>query len=158
VRISLCVLCETRVASACLHFYSSETKHKTSETARTSKNSHIFAQISNESQIFTQMTIFSHIEHISHKYPMKVKFSYEWTYFHTLSIFYIIILLLSVMVLSFWNSWLFHGGHCASTEFHWAMVFLAWSSRWRKEEYHQIDQTFPHQRHSRLRRFIIFQV
>jgi hypothetical protein len=43
-------------------------------------NSHIvtywayFIQISNECQIFTQMVIFSHIEHISHKYPMKVKF------------------------------------------------------------------------------------
>jgi hypothetical protein len=37
---------------------------------------------------FTQMDIFSHIEHISHKYPMKVKFSHKWLYFHTLSIFH----------------------------------------------------------------------
>jgi hypothetical protein len=34
------------------------------------------------------MTIFSHIEHISHKYPMKVKFPHKLSYFHTLSIFY----------------------------------------------------------------------
>jgi hypothetical protein len=34
------------------------------------------------------MTIFSHIEHISHKYPMKVKVLHKWSYFHTLSIFY----------------------------------------------------------------------
>jgi hypothetical protein len=32
--------------------------------------------MSTKSQIFTQMAIFSHIEHISHKYPMKVKFSH----------------------------------------------------------------------------------
>jgi hypothetical protein len=32
---------------------------------------------------------------------MEVKFSHKWSYFHTLSIFYIIILLLSVTVLVF---------------------------------------------------------
>jgi hypothetical protein len=93
------------------------------------------------------MTIFSLIEHISHNYPMKVKFTHNWPYFHTLSIFHTIILLLSIAVLIFWNSWLFHGGRCTSMELYWPMVFLAWSSRWRKEESHQIDQTLPHRRH-----------
>jgi hypothetical protein len=93
------------------------------------------------------MTIFSHIEHILHKYPMKVKFSHKLSYFHTLSIFYTIILLLFVAILFFWNYWLFHGGRCISTELRWPMVFLARSSRWRKEESHQIDQTLPHRRH-----------
>jgi hypothetical protein len=37
------------------------------------------------------MAIFSHVEHISHKYPMKVKFSHKWSYFNTLSMFYTII-------------------------------------------------------------------
>jgi hypothetical protein len=68
----------------CTHF---RNKTKTS-------NDHIFTpwayftQISNTSQIFTQMTIFSHIEHISHKYPMKVNFSHKWTYFYTFNIFH----------------------------------------------------------------------
>jgi hypothetical protein len=35
-----------------------------------------------------QMAIFSHIEHISHKYLIKVNFSHKWLYFHTLSIFH----------------------------------------------------------------------
>jgi hypothetical protein len=84
----------------------------------------------------------SHIEHISHKYSMKVKFSLKWSYFHTLSIFYTIILLLSIVLfVFFWNSWLFYGGHCTSMVFHLSMVFLAWSSRWWKEEFQQIDQT-----------------
>jgi hypothetical protein len=161
-----------------------------------------FTQISNESQILTQMAIFSHIEHISHKYQMNVNFSHKWPYFHTLSIFHtniqwksnfhtndhifthwvyvrqisnesliftqmvifshigyvlhIIILLLSFEVLIFWNYWLFHGGRCASMKLHWPMVFLAWSSRWRKDKSHQIDQTLPHRRHSQLRWFIVF--
>jgi hypothetical protein len=34
------------------------------------------------------MAIFSHIEHISHKYLMKVKFAHKLPYFHTLSIFH----------------------------------------------------------------------
>jgi hypothetical protein len=46
-----------------------------------------FTQIPIESQIFTQMVIFSHIEHI-----------------------YTIILLLFIAVLVFWNSLTFHGG------------------------------------------------
>jgi hypothetical protein len=115
-------------------------------------------QISNENQIFTQMAIFSHIEHISHKYSIQVTFSHNWPYFNTLTIFYTIIVLLSVAVLVFWNSWHFQGGHCTSMELHWTIVFLAWSSRWRKEESHQINQTLPHRRHSQLWRFIIFQV
>jgi hypothetical protein len=75
------------------------------------------------------MIIFSHIEHISHKYPIKVEFSRKWSYFYTLSIFYTIILLLSIAVLVFeildffmvvvaqvwsfvgrWYSWLDHQG------------------------------------------------
>jgi hypothetical protein len=47
-----------------------------------------FTQISNECQIFTQMGILPHIEHISHKYLMNVKFSHKWSYFYTLSIFH----------------------------------------------------------------------
>jgi hypothetical protein len=104
------------------------------------RNSHVFTQISNEnqictqisneSQISTQMAIFSHIEHISHKYTMKVKFSHKWPYIYTLSIFYTIIWLLSIAVLVFlkildffmvvvvqvrsfigrWYSWLDHRG------------------------------------------------
>jgi hypothetical protein len=35
-----------------------------------------------------QMAILSQIEHISHKYPMKVKFFHKCPYFHTLSIFH----------------------------------------------------------------------
>jgi hypothetical protein len=66
-----------------------------------------FTQISNKSYFFTQMIIFLHIEHISHKYPLKLKISHKWSYFHTLNIFYTIILLLSVAILVFWNSWLF---------------------------------------------------
>jgi hypothetical protein len=93
------------------------------------RNSHIFTQwayftqILNESQIFTQMAIFLHTGHISHKYPMKVKFLYKWPYFNTLSIFYTIILVLSVAVLVFSNSWLFHGGRCASTELLWPWYY-----------------------------------
>jgi hypothetical protein len=45
-----------------------------------------FTQMTNESQLFTQMTIFLYIEDISHKWPMKVKFSLNWPYFHTLMI------------------------------------------------------------------------
>jgi hypothetical protein len=76
------------------------------------------------------MAIFSHIEHILHKYPLKLKFSRKWSYFHTFSIFYTIILLLSIVVLVFfeileffmvvvaqigsfagrWYSWLDHRG------------------------------------------------
>jgi hypothetical protein len=75
------------------------------------------------------MVIFSHIELILNKYPLKVKFSHKWSYFHTLGIFYPIILLLSVAVLFFeildffmvviaqvwsfigrWYSWLDHRG------------------------------------------------
>jgi hypothetical protein len=51
--------------------YPSETEDKTPETAHT-----------------LETAIFSHIEHISHQYPMKVKFSHKWQYFHTLSIFH----------------------------------------------------------------------
>jgi hypothetical protein len=99
-----------------------------------------FTQISNESQIFTQMAIFSHIKQILHKYPRKVKFSLNWQHFHTLSIFHTIIFLLSVALLFFfWNSWLFHCGHCTSMELHWPMKCLSWSSRWWKQESHQID-------------------
>jgi hypothetical protein len=132
----------------------------------------IFYTYINKSYIFTEMGIFSNIEHISHKYPIKLKFSHnehilhkyplkvkishKWSYFHTLIIFYTIILLLSVAVLVFWNSRLFHGARCTSIELRWSMVFLALSSRWRKEESHQIDQTLPQRRHSQLWRFIIF--
>jgi hypothetical protein len=35
-----------------------------------------------------QMTIFSHIEHFSHKYLVKVKVLHKWSYFHTMSIFH----------------------------------------------------------------------
>jgi hypothetical protein len=149
------------------------------------------------------MAIFSHIEHISHKYPMKVNFSHKRSCFHTLSIFHtnikwksnfhtndhifthwayftqisnksriftqmVIFLHIEHILhnhfatfhcgLGFWNSWLFHGGCCASMELCWPMVFLAWSSRWWKEESHQIDQTLSHRRHSRLWQFIVFQV
>jgi hypothetical protein len=141
-------------------------------------NGHIFphwaycTQISNENQIFTQMAIFSHIEHISHNYPMNVKFSHKWPYFYTLNIFHINIqwklnFVTNGLIFTHWahltqianesqiftqiaifshiehilhnhfatfrcglflsNSWLFHGGRCASTELHWPMVFLAWS-------------------------------
>jgi hypothetical protein len=80
---------ETRLHNSCLPFSSLETKqlpdsvecpsetaHKGLETAHTSKT-----------KPRHQMSIFSHIEHISHKYPMKVKLSHKWSYFHTLSIF-----------------------------------------------------------------------
>jgi hypothetical protein len=33
------------------------------------------------------MAIFSHIEHISHRYLMKVKFPHKWPYFHALAYF-----------------------------------------------------------------------
>jgi hypothetical protein len=75
------------------------------------------------------MAIFLHILHILHKYPLKLKFSCKWSYFHTLSIVYTIILLLSAaawcfeifdffmvvvaQILSFigrWYSWLDHRG------------------------------------------------
>jgi hypothetical protein len=162
-----------------------------------------FTQMTNESQIFTQIATFSHIEHISHKYPMKINFSHKWPYFYTLSIFHINIQWKSFFHtnghifthwayftqmtnesqiftkmaifshiehilrnhfatfrcgLGFLKFLTFHGGHCASMKLRWSMVFLAWSSRWRKEESHQNDQTFPHRWHSRLRWFIIFQV
>jgi hypothetical protein len=175
---------EMRVVRVHLPFSSSETE-QLPDSVVSIRNSQIFThwayftKISNEIQISTQMTIFSHIEHISHKYPMKVKFPHKLPYFHTLSIFYTNILYksyfhtnghifthwayftqsflwLSIAVLVFWNSWLFHGGHCASTELWWPMVFLAWSSRWQKEESHQIDQTLPQWRHSQLQRFIVF--
>jgi hypothetical protein len=86
-----------------------------------------FTQMTNKSQIFTQMTIFSYIEHILHNH---------FATFHC--------------GLGFWNSWLFYCGHCTSMKLRWLMVFLAWSSSWWKEESYQIDQTLPHWRHSRL--------
>jgi hypothetical protein len=47
-----------------------------------------FTQMTNKSQIFTQITIFSGIEDTSHKWPIQVKFSLKWPYFHTLMIFH----------------------------------------------------------------------
>jgi hypothetical protein len=125
---------------------------------RTKTSIAIYSHIEHILHKYPTKVMFSHIEHISHKYPLKVKFSHKWSYFDTLSIFYTIILLLSVEVLVFWNSWLFHGGHCASMQLCWPMVFLAWSSRSQKEESHQIDRTLPHQWQSQLRRLVIFQV
>jgi hypothetical protein len=67
-----------------------------------------FTQMTNESQIFTQIVTFSHIEHISHKYPMKINFSHKWPYFYTLSIFHINIQ---------WKSFFHTNGHIFT---HWA--------------------------------------
>jgi hypothetical protein len=86
---------------------------------------HISHKNSMKSKIFIQIDIFSHMDHISHKYLMEVKFSHKWLYFYTLSIFYTIILLLSIAVLCFLKLLNFYGGRCASTELCWPMVLLA---------------------------------
>jgi hypothetical protein len=44
--------------------------------------------MTNENKIFTQITIFAHIEDISHKWSMKVNFLLKWPYFYTLRIFH----------------------------------------------------------------------
>jgi hypothetical protein len=58
--------------------------------------------MTNESQILTKMTIFSHNEHISHNH------------FGTFG-----------CGLGFLNFFTFHGDSCASMELHWPMVLLA---------------------------------
>jgi hypothetical protein len=89
----------------------------------------IFSHIEHILHKYPLKVNFSHIELILNKYPLKVKFSHKCSYFHTLSIFYPIILLLSVAVLFFeildffmvviaqvwsfigrWYSWLDHRG------------------------------------------------
>jgi hypothetical protein len=55
---------EMRTCTA--HTSKIETEHKTSKTEHTS-----------ETEPRHEMTIFSHIEHISHKYPIKVIFSHK---------------------------------------------------------------------------------
>jgi hypothetical protein len=57
--------------------------------------------------------IFSHIEHISHQYPLKVKFLHKWPYFHTLSIFHTNIL---------WKS-IFHTLSIFHTNIQWKSIF-----------------------------------
>jgi hypothetical protein len=47
----------------------------------------IFSHIEHISHKYSMKVKFSHIDHISHKYPLKVKFSQKWPYFHTLTIF-----------------------------------------------------------------------
>jgi hypothetical protein len=107
-----CFLCKTRIASTCLPlppmwdmrsqcvspFFFIRTEQLSDSVYCPSTTEH---KTSSETTIFShkcQMKVkFSHIEHISHKYPMKVKFSHKWPYFHTLSTFYTIILLLSIM-------------------------------------------------------------
>jgi hypothetical protein len=47
----------------------------------------IFSHIEHISHKYQIKVTFSHIEYILHKYPLKLKFSQKWSYFHTLSIF-----------------------------------------------------------------------